>query len=240
MADYAIQPVVDRVLDPELPRLIEAIYGIPAPPTPRLDIAEIFLTGVTTQLDGLPLMDDTSYEAPIQLDLNSQAMNADVNPALFRPSEMIRLNMSIPHNPNPDRLGVLAGDLQCFPNGRRLVDDVVDIEIQALEGFFLDQDGDGEPDGIIEALATGDSVNENDVPFTDAFPHLALPHNDAVNQGPDGPAALSSGDSGAGLFGTSVPALPVATGLASLVLLGAGGMLLARNRRTLGAATPAV
>ena len=42
--------------------------------------------------------------------------------------------MSVPVNPNPNRYGVLAGDIQGFPNGRRLTDDVLDIAIQAVEG----------------------------------------------------------------------------------------------------------
>ncbi|MBA2389430.1 MAG: DUF4331 domain-containing protein [Geodermatophilaceae bacterium] len=176
--------VLQRVLEPELPRLIEAIYGIPAPATPRTDLAEVFLTGVTTALDGTGLwtaLGAPTDEAPIALDLNSQAMNADVDPAAFVPSEMLRLNMSIPPTENPDRLGVLAGDLQGFPNGRRLIDDVVDIEIQVVEGFFVDGDGDGEPDGLVEALAAGDAVNENDVPFSNSFPYIALPQNEGVN-----------------------------------------------------------
>ena len=37
---------LDFVTDPEVPKLIEAIYKIPAPPTPRNDLVEVFLTGV--------------------------------------------------------------------------------------------------------------------------------------------------------------------------------------------------
>ncbi len=168
--------VLERVLDPELARLIEAIYGIPAPPTPRTDLAEIFLTGVTTELDGTGLfaaLGEPDDMAPIQLDLNSQAMNADVNPEEFVPSEMLRLNMSIPPTENPSRLGVLAGDLQGFPNGRRLFDDVVDIEIQVVEGFFVT--------GPVKALAGGDEVDTNDRAFSQTFPYVALPRNEAVN-----------------------------------------------------------
>jgi len=191
--------VLERVLDPEVPRLIEAIYGIPAPTTDgnpatpdeanRTDLAEIFLTGVTTELDGTGLfasLGEPDDMAPIQLDLNSQAMNADVNPRAFVPSEMLRLNMSIPPTAKPNRLGVLAGDLQGFPNGRRLTDDVVDIEIQVFEGFFVDDNGDGEPDGIEPALAAGDKVNRNDVQFSSSFPYLALPQNEGVNVTFDG------------------------------------------------------
>lgn len=180
-SDFSIAPVTDRVLNPELPALIKAIYGIPAPKTPRTDLAEIFFSGVTTQLDGFGAM-GSNYVAPIALDLNSQAMNADVTTAAFRPSEMLRLNMSTPVTSAPSRLGVIGGDLQGFPNGRRLIDDVVDIEVQVLEGFFTGSPADMNGDGFIDALAGGDAVDANDNAFGKTFPYLALPNTAAVNQ----------------------------------------------------------
>ncbi len=44
--DHNVKPAVDKVLDPEVPKLIEAIYGIKAPATPRDDLAAAFLTGI--------------------------------------------------------------------------------------------------------------------------------------------------------------------------------------------------
>ena len=146
-----------------LARLIQAIYGIPAPKTPRADLVEIFLTGITTKAGG-----------PIKADLNSQLNNADVDPKKFAPSEMLRLNMSTPVTKNPNRLGVLGGDLQGFPNGRRLADDVVDIEIQAVVGAAL-------TGKLVPALAKGDKVDKNNVRFGDKFPYVGLPSNRAVN-----------------------------------------------------------
>ncbi|MFI6095796.1 DUF4331 domain-containing protein [Lentzea sp. NPDC051213] len=161
--DAKVQALLDRVTDPELARLIQSIYGIPAPKTPRNDLVEIFLTGITTKAGG-----------PIKVDLNSQLNNADVDPKKFAPSEMLRLNMSTPVTKNPNRLGVLGGDLQGFPNGRRLADDVVDIEIQAVVGAAL-------TGKLVPALAKGDRVNGNDVRFGDKFPYVGLPSNQAVN-----------------------------------------------------------
>jgi hypothetical protein len=177
--DATIPEVVQRVKDPELPRLIEKIYGVPAPKTPRDDIAEIFLTGITTKANG-----------PIKADLNSQLNNADVNPTKFQPSEMLRLNLSVPVSKKPERLGLLAGDKQGFPNGRRLTDDVVDIEIQALEGA-------AQTGKIVDALAAGDKVNANDNRFGNRFPYLALPNGVAVNsRGGSGVAPDSNGAAG--------------------------------------------
>jgi hypothetical protein len=76
-----------------------------------------------------------------------------------------------------DVLGVLNGDLAGFPNGRRLEDDVTDIELRAvadgygsfLNGLF------GLPNNAPNN-AVGDGVNENDMPFLDKFPYVATPH----------------------------------------------------------------
>ncbi|BBH68607.1 hypothetical protein ACTI_52920 [Actinoplanes sp. OR16] len=162
-ADARTPALVKRVLEPEVPKLIEAIYGIPAPKTPRNDLAEIFLTGITTKAGG-----------PIKADLNSQLNNKDVTKSGFQPSEQLRLNLSVPVTGDPARLGVLAGDLQGFPNGRRLTDDVVDIELQALVGA-------AQTGKLVDALAAGDVVDANDRGFGDAFPYLALPNQDPVN-----------------------------------------------------------
>jgi hypothetical protein len=94
------------VTEPEVPRLLEAIYGIRAPATPRNDLVQVFLTGVPN--------------------LNQ--------PAGVRPSEMLRLNMDISPIASPNRLGALANDIAGFPNGRRLTDDVVDITLRVAAG----------------------------------------------------------------------------------------------------------
>jgi hypothetical protein len=146
--DATIQAVVDRVTNPEVPKLIEAIYKLPAPATPRNDLVEIFLTGITTKANG-----------PIKADLNSQLNNMDVNANQFQPSEMLRLNLGVPVAQQPNRLGVLAGDLQGFPNGRRLTDDAVDIGLQALEGA-------AQTGKLVDAIAAGDKVDANDNAFT--------------------------------------------------------------------------
>ena len=45
---------------------------------------------------------------------------------------MLRLNMGVPPTEQPRRIGALIGDFAGFPNGRRLIDDVVDIELRAI------------------------------------------------------------------------------------------------------------
>jgi hypothetical protein len=97
------------VQDPEVPKLLQLIYKIDAPATPRKDLVEVFLTGI-------------------------KGLN---QPAKVTPSEQLRLNMSIPVSASPNRLGVLGADKAGFPNGRRLNDDVVDIALRAMAGAVL-------------------------------------------------------------------------------------------------------
>jgi hypothetical protein len=107
----AIEPTsdavaLDRVTDPEVPKLLKAIFNVDSPPAPRNDLVTIFLTGIPG--------------------LNQ--------PANVRAAEMLRLNMAIPPTASPNRMGVLGGDLAGFPNGRRVGDDVLDIVLQAAAG----------------------------------------------------------------------------------------------------------
>ncbi|WP_310526090.1 DUF4331 domain-containing protein [Nocardioides sp.] len=125
------------VTNPELPKLVEAVYGIDAPKTPRNDLVSVFLTGVK----GL-----------------------NMPKGKVTPSEQLRLNMSTPVTAQPNRLGVIGGDNQGFPNGRRLGDDVIDIALQVVEGELV-----GSPNDL------GDGVDSNDVAFGKTFPYLALP-----------------------------------------------------------------
>jgi hypothetical protein len=131
------------VLDPEPARLIEAILGVDVPEQPRNDLATIFLTGIQ--------------------DLNK--------PKGVVPSSQLRLNMATMPSPNPNRLGILGGDSAGFPNGRRPIDDVVDIELRALAGATpLTPQFDKAPNNTL-----GDGVDANDVPLRNSFPYLADP-----------------------------------------------------------------
>ena len=157
------------VLNPELPKIVEAIYGIKAPATPRNDLVAAFLTGV----DGLN------------------------KPANVTASEMLRLNTKPFPGQTFNRLGVIGGDNNGFPNGRRLTDDVVDIALQVVEGVLLP----GAPDAV---KGLGDGVNANDKDFGDTFPYVALPASGSDPRG----AAASNSNAGAGatpMTGGDVP-----------------------------------
>ncbi|EXG81117.1 DUF4331 domain-containing protein [Cryptosporangium arvum] len=151
------------VTNPEVPKLIQALYKIPAPATPRTDLVEVFLTGVCEAC------------GPVKANLNSQQLNKDVAKKSFVPSEQLRLNMAVPPADNPNRLGVVGGDLAGFPNGRRLADDVIDVTLQAAEGILLPN-----PPAAVKTL--GDGVDSNNVGFRHSFPYVALPNQASVNQ----------------------------------------------------------
>ena len=133
------------VTNPELPPLMEALFGVQTPATPRNDLVTIFLTGIP---------------GVNQIGTNPRA------------SEMLRLNTGIAPATRPHRLGVLAGDLAGFPNGRRVGDDVVDIALQAMAGAtILTPEFIRTPNNQI-----GDGVDENDRAYMSEFPFLATPH----------------------------------------------------------------
>ncbi|WP_042374822.1 DUF4331 domain-containing protein, partial [Streptacidiphilus neutrinimicus] len=211
--DHTVTPVVDKVKFPIVPQLIQKIYGIPAPAGPRNDLVEIFLTGICKAC------------GPIQADLNSQMLNADASKSAFTPAEELRLNMAVPPASNPNRLGVLGADLAGYPNGRRLNDDVVDIELQALEGA-------AQTGRIVPALAAGDGVNTPYRQPSGTFPYVALPNTAAVNQAafaqPDG--GIGAGFGGMALAGDRSPVV-AATALGGGALLAAAGFLALRRRR---------
>ena len=60
---------------------------------------------------------------------------------------------------------MLHGDNAGYPNGRRLTDDVVDIDLRVFAGFLKGN-----------KVPLGDGVDKNDVPFLSTFPYVAAPH----------------------------------------------------------------
>ena len=141
----------DRYLSPELAAIVNTVYpSLPdARTTDRTDLVLILgqgVPGVNATNSG-----DTLYD-------------------------MLRLNMGIPPAEKPDALGVVGGDAAGFPNGRRLTDDVVDIEIRAIAdgyGTFL-ADNFSLPN-LEPNNAVGDGVSKNDRKFLEAFPYVAQP-----------------------------------------------------------------
>lgn len=134
------------VTDPELAKLLNLLYGdalVAVPETGRDDLVTVFLTGVP-------------------------GLNQPPNVV---PSEMLRLNVAIPPSAEENPLGVIGGDNGGFPNGRRLADEVVDIELRVAAGFLLGEEFQNGANGLL-----GDGVPANDLPFMSSFPYVSTPH----------------------------------------------------------------
>jgi hypothetical protein len=175
------------VENPEIGTLLCALYKVPlpgdankdcstefTPGTPRTgrgDIFDVFLTGMKLAKP----FTITTKNGPVTL-----PAGANVNqPANVVPAEMIRINTDIKGDlcaPTPSRLGVLGGDACGFPNGRRLTDDVVEIELLAVAGAAYGVlDGRDASFSFNPALigVLTDGVDHNDVSFRGTFPYVA-------------------------------------------------------------------
>jgi hypothetical protein len=90
-------------------------------------------------------------------------------------ADELRLNVAIPPSSNPNRLGLLGGDLAGFPNGRRVMDDVVTVELRAVAGATLPLvDPAFTPDGAVNVIEDGTFPPDRD--FLDDFPFLGVPY----------------------------------------------------------------
>jgi hypothetical protein len=89
-------------------------------------------------------------------------------------SDMLRLNLAIPPAGSPNSLGLLDGDAAGFPNGRRIGDDVVAIELRAVAGLTLPLvDPSFTPDGAAGVLTDG--TTDTNGGTTGSFPYLGNP-----------------------------------------------------------------
>jgi hypothetical protein len=160
----ALDPVDDGqfekyVNSPELGGLLPVLYpgvfpNLAAYSKPRADLHAILLTGIPSGIVG-------GFQ----------------NFTGTKPADMLRLNVAIPPTTdNPNALGVVGGDLAGFPNGRRVFDDVVSIELKAIAGATIPLvDGSYTPDGAVGL------VSSYLTPAMDryqlAFPYLGTPHD---------------------------------------------------------------
>lgn len=175
---------------------------LPAPNSPRsVDLWPIFNTGVpnlkpyqlATGKNGNPLAAGKPF----------------INNFLPTGGDMLRLNMAVPptprNDPNFSSLGLVQAavlgltdtnynknksiqfipNMDGFPNGRRLEDDVTRIELQAVSGVVLaaiglwydDFNGKGSPvtPDLLNVLTYSTGVDQNDTTFKSSFPYVQTP-----------------------------------------------------------------
>jgi hypothetical protein len=186
--------------------LDDAIFGtllLPAANKPRsVDLWPIFHTGVpnfppyqlATGKNGNPLAAGKPF----------------INNFLPNGGDMLRLNMAVPttprNSPEFSSMGIINAavlgltqapyntntniefipNMDGFPNGRRLEDDVTRIELQAVAGVALaaiglwydDYVSGGSPvtQDLVDVLTYTTGIESNDVALRGAFPYVANPH----------------------------------------------------------------
>jgi hypothetical protein len=91
---------------------------------------------------------------------------------------MLRLNTAIRPSTAPNALGVIGGDLAGYPNGRRVFDDVVTIELRAIAGVTVPLvDPTYTPDAAAGAVTDGLTAASVPGGYLDHFPYLGVPHS---------------------------------------------------------------
>ncbi|MBV9359255.1 MAG: DUF4331 domain-containing protein, partial [Chloroflexi bacterium] len=92
-------------------------------------------------------------------------------------SDMLRLNTAIKPSAKPNILGLLGGDLAGFPNGRRVFDDVVTVELRAVAGLtYALVDKSFKPDAAAGAVTDGLTPASVSAPYLSHFPYLGVPY----------------------------------------------------------------
>jgi hypothetical protein len=151
-----------RVAHPELAALLPALYpgvfpnlaALVAAGTARADLEAILLTGIPSGI----IPGFQNYTGAIQADL-------------------LRLNTAIPPSASPNQLGILGGDLAGFPNGRRVFDDVVSIELRAIAGVTVPLvDAAFTPDGAAGVVTDGLTASSVPAGYLGVFPYLGVPY----------------------------------------------------------------
>jgi hypothetical protein len=148
---------------PELAGLLPALYPGVFPNlekldkagTARADLEAILLTGIPAGI----VPGFQNYTGPVQAD-------------------MLRLNTAIKPSKKPNQLGLIGGDPAGFPNGRRVFDDVVSVELRAIAGATVPLvDPKFKPDAAAGLVTDGLTAKSVPSGYLDTFPYLGVPYS---------------------------------------------------------------
>ena len=160
----AVDPIDDvgfekYVNQPELARLLPVLYPgafphLAAYTKDRADLHAILLTGIPSGV----VPGFQNFTGP-------------------HPADMLRLNVAIPPTTsNPNALGLVGGDAAGFPNGRRVFDDIVSIELKAIAGATIPLvDPSYTPDAAVGAVSS--YITPGADRYQSTFPYLGTPHD---------------------------------------------------------------
>ena len=152
------QDFADGVKHPELAGLLPVLYpgvfpNLAALSADRADLVAILLTGIPAGI--VP------------------GFQNNTGPVL---ADMLRLNVAIPPAASPNPLGLIGGDAAGFPNGRRVADDVVTIELRAIAGVTYPLiDSTFKPDGAASLITQG--LTPAAGRYLPTFPYVGTPYD---------------------------------------------------------------
>jgi hypothetical protein len=155
---------IEMYQTPELQKLLPVLYpnvfpNLAAVNQPRADLVAILLTGIP----GGIVQGFQNFTGATQAD-------------------MLRLNVAVPPASQPNPIGLIGGDAAGFPNGRRLEDDVVSIELRAIAGVTLPLVAPTyKPDDAAGALKDG-TMPSTTSPFLPNFPYVGTPYEGYAHQ----------------------------------------------------------
>jgi hypothetical protein len=156
-ASYVTQPGLAGLLNDLYPGVFPNLAALSKAGTARADLQAILLTGI-----------------PSGIVPGFENFTGDVL------ADMLRLNTSIPPTPTDKQsiFGLLGGDPGGFPNGRRVTDDVVAIELRAVAGVtYALVDKSFTPDAAANKLTDGLTPASVSSQVLSTFPYLGTPYS---------------------------------------------------------------
>jgi hypothetical protein len=154
-AHYVTQPGLAALLPVLYPGVFPNLDALVKSGKPRADLEAILMTGIPAGL----IKGFTNFTGSVVAD-------------------MLRLNTSIAPANNPNIFGLLGGDPAGFPNGRRIADDVVAIELRAIAGVTYPLiDSKFKPDAAAGLLTDGLTPASVSASPLGHFPYLGVPYS---------------------------------------------------------------
>jgi Domain of unknown function (DUF4331) len=154
-AGYVTAPGLAALLPALYPGVFPNLEALVKSGKPRADLEAILLTGIPAGL----IKGFTNLTGSVLAD-------------------MLRLNTSIAPSSSPSIYGLLGNDPAGFPNGRRIADDVVAIELRAIAGVTYPLiDSKFTPDAAASKLTDGLTPADVTAPPLSSFPYLGLPYS---------------------------------------------------------------
>src|SRR5258706_523989 len=154
-AHFVAHPELGGLLPVLYPGVFPNLAALDKAKKARADLEAILLTGIPKGI----VPGFTNFTGPV-------------------PADMLRLNTSIPPASKPNILGLLGGDAAGFPNGRRVFDDVVSVELRAIAGVtFALVDPSYKVDAAAGQLTDGLTPADLGTPYLQHFPYLGVPYD---------------------------------------------------------------